>query len=132
MLLHPDVQRRAQEELDSILGTPESPLFRLPNFNDRPNLPYIDAIVKESIRLIPPAATGVPHAVIQEDTYRGWVIPKGSMIIANAWAMLRDPNVYSDPESFRPERFLSDDTKLADPDPASNGVFGFGRRYTFN
>lgn len=128
LIRHPDVQRRAHMELDSVIGAPDSPLFRLPAFDDRSSLPYIDAIVKESIRYTPPAAAGVPHAVIQEDVYRGWAIPKGSIIIPNAWGMLRDPNVYSDPDTFRPERFLWKGTNPPEPDPGLNGVFGFGKR----
>jgi len=122
------VQNRAQRELDAVLGSPESPSFRLPTFSDRLNLPYIDAIVKEGLRYIPPVTAGLPHAVIQDDVYRGWLIPKGSIVIANAWGMLRDPSIYPDPEIFRPERFLPENSKTPEADPGSSGAFGFGKR----
>jgi cytochrome P450 len=128
LLLNPSVQTRAQVELDAVLGSATSPSFRLPTFSDRPNLPYIDAIVKETLRWLTVAATGLPHATTEDDVYRGWRIPKGSIVIANAWAMLHDPKTYADPFAFRPERFLSSANQ--EPEPGVTGTFGFGRRYT--
>ncbi|KAF8509202.1 cytochrome P450 [Hysterangium stoloniferum] len=128
LVLNPDIQRRAHTELDTVLGSPQDSDFRLPSFDDRPHLPYIDALVKESLRWIPVAATGVAHATTDEDEYRGYRIPKGSIVIANAWAMLHDETVYSDPLIFRPDRFLASVDKTPETDPATRGVFGFGRR----
>jgi len=128
LVLHPEVQRRAQAELDDVLSSPNSSEFRLPSFNDREQLPYIDAILKETLRFHPALANGVPHGCMEDDIYRGWRIPKDSIIIPNAWAMLRDPALYKDPHTFRPERFLNEGSNVAEPDPAQNGTFGFGRR----
>jgi hypothetical protein len=129
LVLNPSVQTRAQAELDAVIGLPISDTFRLPTFSDRPNLPYIDAIVKESLRWLTVVATGVPHATTEKDVYRGWRIPKGSIMIANAWAMLHDPKTYADPFSFRPERFLPSEGQEPEPEPGISGAFGFGRRY---
>ncbi|KIJ29061.1 hypothetical protein M422DRAFT_37092 [Sphaerobolus stellatus SS14] len=122
----PNVQRRAQEELDRILGGPDFPSFRLPTISDRPNLPYIEALLKESIRWTPGTGFGTPRLSTEEDVYRGWRIPKGSIIISNSWGILRDENVYPDAYVFKPERFLPNETNPVQPDPLA--AFGFGRR----
>ncbi|KAF8523760.1 cytochrome P450 [Hysterangium stoloniferum] len=128
LILHPQVQHRAHKELDTVLGSPDNNSFRLPSFEDRPHLPYIDALVKESLRWIPAAAMGFPHATSEENVYRGCRIPRGSIVLANSWAMLHDETVYPDPFSFRPERFLASVDKAPEVDPLTQGVFGFGRR----
>ncbi|KAF6752757.1 cytochrome P450 98A3 [Ephemerocybe angulata] len=118
-----EIQRKAQEELDAVVGQD-----RLPCVTDRPNLPYIHAIVKELGRWYNAAPLGVPHVSRDDDEYSGYFIPKGTMIIPNVWAMMHDPEVFEDPESFRPERYLKNgsiDPTVPDGDRAS---FGFGRR----
>ena len=80
MLLYPEVQAKAQEELDRVVGP-----HRLPDFSDLPDLPYIHAVCKEVLRWQPAAPLGVPHCNIRDDEYRGMLIPKGSTIIANQW-----------------------------------------------
>jgi len=119
MVLHPESQTKAQAELDKIIGR-----YRLPDFTDKDNLPYINAIIKEVMRLFPVAPLGVPHVVTIEDEFRGMRIPKGSTVFANIWAMARDKEVYGfDADEFRPERFIEAD--LRDP---KRFAFGFGRR----
>ncbi|EGO19060.1 hypothetical protein SERLADRAFT_453964 [Serpula lacrymans var. lacrymans S7.9] len=121
MVLHPRVQERAQLEIDSIVGT-----NRLPDFSDRPSLPYIDAIVRETLRWHPVAPLGVPHATTSADVYEGYCIPKGATVIANAWAMSRNEHKYPNPSEFKPERFLTAEGKL-NHDTVSF-AYGFGRR----
>ncbi|KAH7906556.1 cytochrome P450 [Hygrophoropsis aurantiaca] len=121
MVMHPEVQERARAELDSILGTD-----RLPTFEDRPFLPYLDAILRETLRWNPVVPLGVPHVVEEDDVYRGYHIPKGSTIYANTWAMTRDETKYPEPSKFRPERFLTTNGELTDD--TVGFVFGFGRR----
>lgn len=77
MSLYPDVQRKAQEELDRVIG-PD----RLPDFDDYDNLVYIRAISLECMRWMPITPMGVPHSVIQDDEYQGFFISKGTTIIA--------------------------------------------------
>jgi cytochrome P450 len=80
MVQHPGVQAKAQEELDRVIGR-----SRLPDFEDRESLPYLDAIYKETLRLYPVAPLGLPHRVIADDVYKGMRIPKGSIIFPNIW-----------------------------------------------
>lgn len=80
MITHPDVQRKAQEELDKVIGRD-----RLPDFEDKEALPYIDALYKEVLRWHPVLPLGVAHAVTAEDEYKGMRIPKGSLVFPNAW-----------------------------------------------
>ena len=82
MILNPEVQSRAQEELDRVVGSK-----RLPEFSDEPQLPYIRAICKEVLRWQPVVPLGVAHRNIRDDEYRGMHIPKGSTIIANQWSV---------------------------------------------
>ncbi|KAF9443824.1 cytochrome P450 [Macrolepiota fuliginosa MF-IS2] len=124
MLICPDVQRKAQQELDSVVG-----FDRLPDFSDKPNLPYLSAIIKEVLRWNPTAPMGVPHLTTGEDVYEGYYIPKGSFVLANAYAMLHDENTFPNPTEFKPERFIKDGVISNDiPDPESVATFGFGRR----
>ncbi|KAI0278794.1 cytochrome P450 [Russula aff. rugulosa BPL654] len=122
LVLFPQVQRRAQAELDAVIGRD-----RLPTFDDRPRLPYIEALCKELIRWNMVTPTGLPHRSGRDDVYRGFFIPKGSIMVANAWAILHDPETYPDPEEFRPERFLNDDGSVRD-DPTLALAFGAGKR----
>jgi len=123
MLRNPEAQRRAHEEVELVTngGT------HLPDFADRPNMPYIEALLKEVLRWHPTAPIGVPHRVTKDDVYRDRLIPKDTTVIANAWAMMHDPAVYESPELFMPERFLPRLGKAPEPDP-KRAVFGFGRR----
>jgi len=123
MILYPDVQRKAQAELDAVVGQE-----RLPQFSDRKHLPYIEAIVKEVLRWLPVAPTALPHVTTEDDVYNGYLIPKNSVVIGNSWNILHDPEMYPDPFTFRPERFLPDKDGKVARDPAITGAFGFGRR----
>jgi len=119
MITHPDVQRRAQEELDRVIGRD-----RLPDFEDKESLPYMNALYKEVLRWHPVVPLGAPHRVTADDDYKGMWIPKGSIVFSNIWAMSRNERDYTpDPDAFRPERFLEADVR----DPGQY-VFGFGRR----
>lgn len=119
MTLHQGVQKEAQKELDAVLGE-----VRLPTFNDRSSLPYMEAVVKEVLRFHPVVPMSFAHVSTQADVYEGHSIPRGSMVLPNIWAMLHDPAVYSSPDTFNPERFLG---QTPEPDPISI-CFGFGRR----
>ncbi|KAI0400732.1 putative cytochrome P450 oxidoreductase OrdA-like protein [Xylaria palmicola] len=122
MMLHPEVQRRGQEEIDRVVGA-----YRLPTLADRENLPYVDAIVKETLRWHPVAPMGLPHQSTEDDVCGDYFIPKGSMLFANVWHFTHDPDVHPNPDSFEPERFLPADGHEPEPDP-HKFVFGFGRR----
>ncbi|KAL1939472.1 hypothetical protein VTO73DRAFT_10028 [Trametes versicolor] len=119
MASYPEVQKRAQVELDTVVGP-----HRLPNFDDQPSLPYIAAIIRECIRWRIVVPLGIMHHSMEDDEYRGYHIPKGTLVIPNAWAMTRDTRHYPDPEEFKPERYLKDG-KL-NPEVLDPGDFGFG------
>jgi cytochrome P450 len=119
MTLYPEVQRKAREEIDRVVGH-----NRLPNYNDRADLPYVEALLKEVLRWNPVAPLALPHRVTLDDVYEGYLIPAGAIIFANTWGIFKDPSLYEKPDEFNPERFL----KNADiPDPKSF-AFGYGRR----
>ena len=108
----------AQRDLDKVVGR-----TRLPNFEDRPALPYIGAIVEELLRWRPAGAGGVPHFTRVESSYEGFRIPANSVIIANHWSITREEAVFGpDVEAFVPERWLDAKSQL----PTVG--FGYGRR----
>lgn len=76
----PEVQEKARAELDAVVGP-----HRLPDFNDRDALPYVCAVIKECMRWHAIAPLGIPHRLIQDDEYRGYLIPKGALVIPNIW-----------------------------------------------
>ncbi|THU89093.1 cytochrome P450 [Dendrothele bispora CBS 962.96] len=124
MIQFPQVQVRAHEELDRVVGR-----SRLPSFADIRHLPYIQALVKEVLRWRPAVPTGVPHVPIQDDYYEGYLIRKGTICIPCLWSINRDPEVYgSDADEFHPERHLDDNGHLKDERNEGHVTFGFGQR----
>ncbi|KAI0096931.1 cytochrome P450 [Nemania sp. FL0031] len=130
LLLFPNVQKKAQQELDEVIGA-----SRLPTLDDESSLPYIRACVKESLRWMPTAVLGgVPHATTREDVYMGYRIPAGAGVVNNVYAIHMDESRYPNPRTFDPERFLGDTQSAAEaalnPDPTARDhfVFGSGRR----
>ncbi|KAK0199369.1 cytochrome P450 [Desarmillaria ectypa] len=121
MMLHPDVLKKAQAEIDRVVGDD-----RLPELSDKPALPYVNAVMSEVWRWGVPVPLNIPHCLKQDDEYRGVHITKGSIVIANIWAILRDQKLYPRPDMFDPERFMSEGHNPA-KDPR-NYIFGFGRR----
>lgn len=119
---------KAQKLLDDVVGRD-----RLPSYEDRPRLAYIDALMQEVMRWRPVAAGGVPHFTQTEDEYMGYRIPAGSIILPNYWAIVREEAVFGeDTDSFVPERWLGgngeqnlESSPLKD---LPNTGFGFGRR----
>ncbi|KAG2135247.1 cytochrome P450 [Suillus clintonianus] len=122
MTLFPDVQKKAQDEIDAVVG-PD----RLPSFADRDSLPYTEALFKEVLRWHAVTPTGFPHCVAEDDIHDGYYIPKGSLVFPNIWFMLHDPRTYANPLQFNPERFLAKDGKEPETEPRTI-CFGFGRR----
>ncbi|EDR09902.1 uncharacterized protein LACBIDRAFT_233802 [Laccaria bicolor S238N-H82] len=125
MATHPDVQRKAQTEIDAVVGQD-----RLPDFSDREKLPYVNAIVKETLRWHSISPLGIPHMSTEDDEYDGYFIPKGTLVVGNVWTLMHDPNAFVDPFKYEPERYLKDaDGRLDDTVLSPRAaVFGFGRR----
>ncbi|KAJ6477572.1 putative monooxygenase [Mycena sanguinolenta] len=120
MILNPSVQRKAQEEIDTVIG-PD----RLPGIQDRPSLPYVRALIAEVFRWHPAVPIGFPHKLSQDDIYDGIHFPKGSVLIPYAWHMLHNPEVYPNPMEFDPDRYRGLDSEM---DQVTDISFGFGRR----
>ncbi|KAI0179025.1 cytochrome P450 [Hypoxylon sp. FL1284] len=122
MMLNPEVFLKARAEIDRVVGSD-----RLPSFDDRPNLRYIDYLVEETSRWRPLSPIGIPHKSLNDDIYNGMFIPKGTYVYYNTYAMSRDPTVYKDPDKFNPDRYVPKE-EGGDGEPFLVGPFGFGRR----
>ncbi len=110
--------KTAREALDKVCGANAE---RLPEFADKPDLPYITALVKEGFRWRPFAEIGVPHMLTQDDEYEGYRFPAGTLFTWNALHVSLNPKEYEDPERFWPERFLN-----ADLNNVMKGHWNFG------
>jgi cytochrome P450 len=125
MTRYPGVQAKAQAEIDRVIGT------RCPTLADKASLPYLGAILLETLRWHPVAPIGIPHRLVQDDIYSGYLIPSGTQVIVNVWGILHDESRFPDPFEFRPERYLPlveggvDAQTAIDPWTIS---FGYGRR----
>ncbi|TFK93396.1 cytochrome P450 [Polyporus arcularius HHB13444] len=124
MLQHPEILHKAQKEIDTVIGT-----SRLPTLSDRPNLPYVEAVAMEVLRISSPVPLGLPRRITEDNVYKGMFIPKGTLVFGNNYNMVRDPAIFPNPDAFDPSRYLDDadehTARLRDP---RNYVFGFGRR----
>ncbi|KAJ7729932.1 cytochrome P450 [Mycena metata] len=122
MTTYPEVQKKAQKELDEVLQH-----TRLPSFDD--SFPYVEAIVRECLRWRPVLPLGVSHAATETSTYKGYVIPAGAVIIPNTWAILRDENTFGPhTDTFNPERWLTETGQINTTMRGPEAAFGFGRR----
>ncbi|TVU45128.1 hypothetical protein EJB05_04601, partial [Eragrostis curvula] len=107
LLLHPSSMARARDELAQVLGSKQEI-----EESDIGQLKYLQAIVKETFRLHPPAPFLLPHLAETATQVRGYTVPKGARILVNVWAIGHDAEVWPEPEKFMPERFLLADDKL--------------------
>ncbi|KAK1232043.1 hypothetical protein PQX77_004826 [Marasmius sp. AFHP31] len=125
MTLHPEVQTRAQKEIESVVGR-----GGLPDFGDKDALPYVNAIIAEVLRWHTVTPLAVPHRAVKDDVYAGYYIPAGATVIGNVWAILHDENLYGpDVATFNPDRFMRADGN--NPPHPEQFAFGFGRRLIF-
>ncbi|MED6143342.1 hypothetical protein PIB30_005258 [Stylosanthes scabra] len=117
LLNHPQVMKKVKDELDTQIGKD-----RLVQEQDLPNLPYLQNVISETLRLHPPAPLLLPHSASEDCTIGGYNIPKDTIVLTNAWLIHRDSKIWADPESFKPERFENEgeENKLI--------TFGLGRR----
>lgn len=121
----PEALEAAYEELDRVIGP-----HRSPSMDDEPNLPYVKAFVKEVFRWRSVAIIGgQPHAPIEDDVYKGWLIPKGTWVQGNVWAIHHHDRDFPGPDRFNPSRYLKGSADNR-PFPNERGymTFGWGRR----
>ncbi|XP_028763227.1 flavonoid 3'-monooxygenase [Neltuma alba] len=122
LLRKPEIFKKATEELDRVIGRE-----RWVEEKDVPNLPYINAIAKETMRLHPVAPMLVPRMAREDVKVAGYDIPKGTQILVNTWTIGRDPAVWENPNDFEPERFLTKNIDVKGHD-FELLPFGAGRR----
>ncbi|XP_052134362.1 cytochrome P450 98A1-like isoform X2 [Oryza glaberrima] len=122
LVRNPRVQMKAQEELDRVIGHGRVMLEA-----DIPNLPYLQAVVKESFRLHPPTPLMLPHKASTSVKIAGYDVPKDASVVVNVWAVARDPGVWDNPLEYRPERFLEESIDIKGSDYRVL-PFGAGRR----
>ncbi|KAJ7088677.1 cytochrome P450 [Mycena epipterygia] len=123
---YPEVQARARAEIDAVVGGTQLPVLA-----DFSKLPYLDALIKEILRFRPQFPIGIPHTMTTDATYKGYVVPKGSMVVLNTYGLFHDPEIFEDPEVFNPDRFLNSEHGTRpgmDTDFRDNLIFGGGRR----
>ncbi|CAN1288128.1 Cytochrome P450 98A2 [Linum perenne] len=119
---HPRVQQKLHEEMDRVIG-----FERVMTEADFSSLPYLQCVVKESLRLHPPTPLMLPHRSNANVKIGGYDIPKGSNVHVNVWAVARDPAAWKEPLEFKPERFLEEDVDMKGHDYRLL-PFGAGRR----
>ncbi|KAF2881533.1 hypothetical protein ILUMI_24636 [Ignelater luminosus] len=117
LLNYPEIQVKIQEEIDIIVGR-----CRLPNLDDRKNMPYTKAVIRETLRKDPINPLGIPRRCTQDTMLRGYFIPKDTIVLPHLWSAGHDPKIWKDPEDFKPERFLDTNGNLLKKDY----TFGFG------
>ncbi|CBX95800.1 hypothetical protein IAQ61_004634 [Plenodomus lingam] len=125
---HPDVRAKAHEQLDAVVGTQRSPTF-----SDESSLPYIRAIVKETLRLRPVTNIGTPHYTTAPISYNNIYIPAQSVVCLQQYPIHYNPEIYPNPESFNPDRFLgytygSGHYAAGPAEARDHWAFGAGRR----
>ncbi|KAI9312910.1 cytochrome P450 [Dichotomocladium elegans] len=126
---YPDVQQKLREEVDAFIQTNG----RLPGYTDREHLPHLVSAQKEVMRFRPTMPFNVPHMATEDVVCRGYFIPKGTVIMANMLAMHSNPRVFTEPDKFDPDRFLSNQSTMAHSarcniDNRDHYMFGWGRR----
>ncbi|KAG1727137.1 cytochrome P450 [Suillus lakei] len=117
----PDEQAQVQAELDTIIGRQ-----RAPTFADEQSLPRLHAFISEALRWRPLVPHGTPHRTTKEVIWENYRIPAGTTVFGNHWAISRDPEIYPEPDAFKPQRWINDQGDLRDD--LEFFVFGFGRR----
>ncbi|KAH8383766.1 hypothetical protein KR009_010405 [Drosophila setifemur] len=107
LMLYPEVTKRMQREVDEVVGC-----GRLPTLEDRKNMPFIEATIREGLRIETLVPSDVPHKAMEDTELLGYRIPKDTIVIPSLYAYHLDSRVWTDPEKFRPERFLDEEGKL--------------------
>ncbi|XP_056613330.1 cytochrome P450 2M1-like isoform X1 [Triplophysa dalaica] len=121
MMKYPDVQERVQKEIDDIIGQE-----RYPSIEDRQNLPYTDAVLHEIQRSMDLAPIALPHKMMRDTEYNGYVIPEGTVVFPLISSVLADPELWKNPNCFDPENFLDENGRFKKNDAFV--VFGMGKR----
>ncbi|CAH1802135.1 unnamed protein product, partial [Owenia fusiformis] len=120
---YPEVQQKLQDEIETVLGQ------RVPTYEDRRSMPYMEAFILESLRYMSELALSVPHETLKDVTLRGYFIPKGTQIWPNLYGLHHDERFFPDPYTFKPERFLDQKGEMIPTDQRKYLMpFGGGKR----
>jgi cytochrome P450 len=103
MIRNTDVQDKMRKEISDVIGS-----SRIPCMEDKFNLPYCEAVIHEVLRKGTIVPTSVPHGLTGDLQYKGFTIPKDAILIPNLYSVCFDEDIFPDPHSFRPERFLDE------------------------
>ncbi|OAX31873.1 cytochrome P450 [Rhizopogon vinicolor AM-OR11-026] len=117
----PEEQAKVQAELDSVIGK-----HRAPTFSDQQSLPRLQAFISEALRWRPLTPDGMPHRTTKDVIWANYCIPAGTTVSGNHWAISRDPEVFPEPHTFKPQRWIDDQGSLRDD--IKFFPYGFGRR----
>ncbi|XP_057422695.1 cytochrome P450 93A3-like [Lotus japonicus] len=109
LIINPEVMEKARNEIDSVTGSSS----RLIEESDLPNLPYLRAIVKETLR-IHPTSPFIGRESSEKSYICGYEIPEKTLLFVNLWSMGRDPKLWDNPLEFRPERFMGEENNQVD------------------
>lgn len=123
LIRHPNIMKRCQEEIESAVKGEQ----RNVKESDLPNLPYLQAVVKETLRLHPSVPLLLPRKTVEACEIEGYYIPKNARVIVNAWGLQRDPGVWERPLEFDPDRFIGSSVDVRGSD-FQIIPFGAGRR----
>ncbi|KAI8294180.1 Cytochrome P450 monooxygenase yanC [Colletotrichum sp. SAR11_240] len=107
MMMNPRVQLHARKVIDDAVGD------RLPVWGDIERIPYVRYLMKETWRMRPPVGNALAHRITADIAYEDYVIPAGSTVRPNIWAIGRDPKRHPDPDTFRPERWEGDELSVS-------------------
>ena len=120
LILHfPQIQEKCFAELNKVVGRSRPVCLK-----DKANMSFLEATIMETLRFCNIAPLAIPHSVSKDITFKGYRIPKDSVIIPNLTSVLSDPAIWGDPETFRPERFLDENGKVTKPDEFIPFFFG--------
>ncbi|KAG1744389.1 cytochrome P450 [Suillus lakei] len=117
----PEEQAKVQAELDAVIGR-----HRAPTFADQKSLPRLQAFISEALRWRPGASSALAHRTTKDVIWENYCIPAGTTVLGHLWPISRDPDVYPEPDAFKPQRWIDDKGSLRDD--SKFFVYGFGRR----
>ncbi|KAG1816780.1 cytochrome P450 [Suillus subaureus] len=119
--MFPEEQAKVQAEFDAIIGR-----HRAPTFADQNSLPRLQAFISEALRWRPPVPDALAHRTIKDVIWENYCIPAGTTVYGNVWSISQDPDVFPEPDAFKPQRWIDGQGNLRDD--IKLFVFGFGRR----
>lgn len=120
MIRYPKVQEKMRKEVYDVIGT-----SRFPRLEDKPSLPYCEAVIHETLRVGAIGPFSIPHGLSRDLHYNGFIIPKDALLIQNLYSSFFDEKIFPDPHAFKPERFLDEKGSLQNTEKVL--VFSLGK-----